>query len=116
MQLTPAAPWDRSHLSGKGEASASTEVQRRDWRGDSWAGKPCLSLATGAEHYVIVGQPFTEVQQGIAFPQKGKLACGRRRKGVHEMLEDGGYQPVLAKWRLESNAVAGLMIDGEPVK
>jgi hypothetical protein len=50
------------------------------------------------------------------FPKKGNWPAGAVAKAFNEMLEDGGYQAVLAKWRLESNAVAGLMIDGEPVK
>lgn len=78
---------------------------------------PAYLLLLEPNTYVIVGQPFTEVQRGIAFPKKRETGLrGAVAKAFNEMLEDGGYQAVLAKWQLESNAVAGLMINGEPVK
>jgi polar amino acid transport system substrate-binding protein len=66
--------------------------------------------------YVIVGEPFTEVLQSIAFPKKETALRDAVAKAFKAMIEDGSYKAVLAKWQLESNAVASPSINGEPVK
>jgi polar amino acid transport system substrate-binding protein len=66
--------------------------------------------------YVSVGQPFTEVLQGIAFPKKETALRDAFAKAFKAMLDDGSYKAVLAKWQLEANAVPAVTINGEPVK
>jgi polar amino acid transport system substrate-binding protein len=66
--------------------------------------------------YVIVGEPFTALYQGIAFAKKETALRDAFAKAFKAMLDDGSYKAVLAKWQLEANVVPALMINGEPVK
>jgi len=56
------------------------------------------------------------VLQSIAFPKKETALRDAVAKAFKAMIEDGSYKAVLAKWQLESNAVASPSINGEPVK
>jgi polar amino acid transport system substrate-binding protein len=101
------------------EGSADARTQLRQKRLDAAAqGSETLPylLTLEPNAYAIIGQPFTKQYQGMAF---AKTAPGLRdavAKAFQEMIADGSYKAVLAKWGLEANAVPSALINGQPVK
>lgn len=101
------------------EGSADARTQLRQKRLDAAVqGSETLPYLLSLEPntYVIVGQPFTQNYQGMAFPKKDTALRDAVAKALKEMLADGSYKAVLAKWGLEANAVDTVMINSEPVK
>lgn len=98
------------------EGSADARTQLKQKRVDAAVqGSETLPYLLQLEPnaYVTVGEPFTQVFQGIGFAKKETALRDAVAKAFKAMLEDGSYKAVLAKWQLESNAVPTLMINGE---
>lgn len=120
--------WSKTNCEGAGkpaltivgtEGSADARTQLRQKRLDAAVqGSETLPylLTLEPNAYVIVGQPFTQQHQGMAF---AKTAPGLRdavAKALQDIIADGTYKGVLAKWGLEANAVPAALINGQPVK
>jgi polar amino acid transport system substrate-binding protein len=101
------------------EGSADARTQLRQKRLDAAVqGSETLPYLQSVEPntYVIVGEPFTEQFQGMAFAKTNAGLRDAVAKAFREMIADGTYKSVLAKWKLEANAVPALMINSERVK
>ncbi|WP_343314945.1 ABC transporter substrate-binding protein [Brucella sp. BE17] len=101
------------------EGSADARTQLRQKRLDAAVqGSETLPYLLNMEKgsYVIVGEPFTTVHQGIAVTKKDTQLRDLIAKTLQSMIEDGSYDAVLKKWELQSAGLKAAMINEEPLK
>jgi polar amino acid transport system substrate-binding protein len=101
------------------EGSADARTQLRQKRLDAAVqGSETLPYLMTLEPnaYVTVGAPFTEQYQGMGFNKKTPELRNAVAKAFKDMIADGTYKAVLAKWGLEANAVPQVLINGQPAK
>jgi len=62
--------------------------------------------------YVLIGEPLSLHHFGFAVDKANTQVRDDVAKGLEAIIKDGSYQAILKKWKLESQAVADVMIDG----
>ncbi|KAB0267403.1 ABC transporter substrate-binding protein [Microvirga brassicacearum] len=120
--------WSKTACEGAGkpplkivgtEGSADARTQLRQKRLDAAVqGSETLPYLLNLEPntYVILGEPFTSVYQGIGIAKNDTQLRDAIAKALSGMMTDGSYAEVLKKWELSSAKVDKLMINGEPAK
>lgn len=73
-----------------------------------------LTLEPGA--YVIVGEPFTSVYQGIGFAKSETALRDAYAGALKALMASGEYKKIFEKYELTGAMLDKIMINGEPAK
>jgi polar amino acid transport system substrate-binding protein len=73
-----------------------------------------LTLEPGA--YVIVGEPFTSVYQGIGFAKSESALRDAYAGALKALMASGEYKAIFEKYALTGAMLDKIMINGEPAK
>jgi polar amino acid transport system substrate-binding protein len=65
--------------------------------------------------YRIVTPPFTTVLQGIAFPKNETQLRDAVLGALKQVVADGTYAKLIAKWKLEASAAKQITLNGAPL-
>lgn len=101
------------------EGSADARAQLKQGRIDAAVqGAETLPylLNLEADTYVIVGEPFTIVYQGIAFAKTDDALLEAYKGAMKAIQGSGEYKTILAKYSLEHTALDGVYVNGEAAK
>jgi polar amino acid transport system substrate-binding protein len=120
--------WSKENCEGKGkpaivvvgtEGSADARAQLKQGRVDAAVqGSETLPYLLNLEKdaYVIVGEPFTAVLQGIAFPKAETGLRDAYVAALGKLIASGKYKAIFDKYGLAITMIDKVMINGEPVK
>ena len=100
-----------------GENSIDVRNQLKQGRIDAAVqGSETLPYAQANEpgKYRILGQPIGQGYQGIAFRKDAAALRAAVTVALADMIADGTYTAILAKWGLSANAVAEPMLNASP--
>ncbi len=98
------------------ESTADARTQLKQGRIDGAVqGYETLPYVMGLEPNTFrpIGQPLTNEYQGIAFAKADTAQRDAWAEAFHQILADGTYNRIMAKWGLSANAVDRISIDGE---
>lgn len=101
------------------EGSADARTQLKQGRVDGAVqGSETLPYLVQLEPdtYAIVGEPFTEVYQGIGFSKKTPELRDAVAGALKAIMASGEYKAVFDKYGLAGSMLDGVMINGEAVK
>jgi polar amino acid transport system substrate-binding protein len=120
------AKWSKANCEDKGkpaitvvgtEGSADARAQLKQGRLDGAVqGSETLPYLLNLEQdtYVIVGEPFTAVYQGIAFPKSETGLRDAYAGALKRLMASGEYKKIFASYGLEITMLDGVMLNGEP--
>ena len=100
-----------------GENSIDVRNQLKQGRIDAAVqGSETLPYAQESEpgKYRIVGEPFAQGYQGIAFKKDATALREAVTEVLRTMINDGSYKAVLTKYGLQANAVSEPMLNASP--
>ncbi len=66
--------------------------------------------------YILVGEPFTEVFQGIGFAKDATGLRDAYAAALGVLMESGEYEAIFKDYALEGAMLKTVMINGEPIK
>lgn len=122
------AKWSAAHCEAAGlpaikvvgtEGSADARAQLKQGRVDAAVqGSETLpyQLSLEKDTYVVIGEPFTAVYQGIGFAKKDTELRDAYAAALKAMMASGEYKTIFAKYGLEGTVLDGIYINGEAVK
>jgi polar amino acid transport system substrate-binding protein len=122
------AKWSAANCEAKGleaikvvgtEGSADARAQLKQGRLDAAVqGSETLPylLQLEKDTYSVIGEPFTEVFQGIGFAKKETELRDAYAGALKALMESGEYKTIFAKYGLEGTLLDGIYINGEAVK
>ncbi|MFD1880597.1 ABC transporter substrate-binding protein [Paracoccus pacificus] len=123
-----AAKWSAANCEANGkpaleivgtEGSADARTQLKQGRLDGAVqGSETLPYLTELEPdtYVIIGEPFTEVYQGIGFSKQEPELRDAFAAALAELIKSGEYKAIFDKYKLAGSMVDAPLINGEAVK
>ncbi|MGS0897088.1 ABC transporter substrate-binding protein [Burkholderia stagnalis] len=97
------------------DGSADARMQLRQNRIDAAVqGGETLPYQNGLEQnaYVPIGKPFLSQYTGIGVAKDNTALSSALTTALDQMIADGSYRKLLAKWGLQEHAVAKAMING----
>lgn len=121
------AKWSAAHCEAAGkpaikivgtEGSADARTQLRQGRIDAAAqGSETVPymLQTEPNTFITVGKPFTEALLGMAFTKKDAALRDGIAGALKDIMADGTYKAILAKWGMEANAIPVPMVNSKPL-
>lgn len=77
---------------------------------------PFTSAQEGGNVYRTIGEPLTIAYYGAAFRKEDTAFRDAVADALQEMIDDGTYGKIFAKWELTSRAVPAIMINNQPRK
>lgn len=122
------AKWSKENCEAKGkpaievvgsEGSADARAQLRQGRVDGGVqGSETLPYLVDLEKntYKIVGEPFTAVYQGIAFPKTDTALRDAYVGALKKLMASGEYKKIFDAWGQGGAVLDGIMVNGEAVK
>ncbi|MET3794049.1 ABC transporter substrate-binding protein [Aquamicrobium terrae] len=123
-----AAKWSAANCEANGkpalivvgtEGSADARTQLKQGRLDGAVqGSETLPylLTLEKDTYAIVGEPFTEVYQGIGFSKQAPELRDAVAGALKAIMESGEYKAIFEKYELAGSTLDRVMINGEAVK
>lgn len=120
--------WSKENCEAKGkpaivvvgtEGSADARTQLRQGRVDGAVqGSETLPYLIQLEKnaYVVVGEQFTDVLQGIAFQKSDTALRDAYAAALSRLIASGEYKKIFASYGLEGTMMDKPTINGEPVK
>ncbi len=66
--------------------------------------------------YIVIGAPFTSVQQGMAFAKKDTELRDAVAAALKKVMADGSYKTIFGKFGVDGSAIDMVRINGEPAK
>jgi len=120
---TEIAAWSEAHCIPAGkpavvvvgtEGSADARTQLRQGRVDAAVqGNETIPYMMAQEPgaYAPIGQPIASQYTGIGIAKADKPLQGAVAAALRQILADGTYQKILAKWQLEATAVPQVLIN-----
>lgn len=125
---TEASEWSAKNCEATGksalvvigtESSADARLQLKQGRVDGAMVDSVVLpylLKLEPNTYLIVGDPISEKQLGIAFDKKSADLRDAFSKALERIIATGEYKQILAKYGLERLAIDGSYINGNKVK
>lgn len=122
------AKWSKANCEDKGkpaivvvgsEGSADARTQLRQGRVDGAVqGSETLPylISLDKDTYHVVGEQFTAVYQGIAFPKTETALRDAYAGALKKLMASGEYKKIFEAWNLGGTMMDQVMINGEPVK
>ncbi|UXU74787.1 MULTISPECIES: ABC transporter substrate-binding protein [unclassified Paracoccus (in: a-proteobacteria)] len=122
-----AAAWSQKHCEANGkpalqvvgtEGSADARTQLKQGRLDGAVqGAETLPYLMQLEPdtYAVVGEPFTSVHQGIAFPKDATDLRDAFAGALKSLMQSGEYKEIFEKYGLAHTMLDQVMINGEAV-
>jgi len=101
------------------EGSADARAQLKQGRVDAAVqGSETLPYLMTLEKdaYVVVGEPFTAVYQGIGFSKQNGELRDAYASAFKALMDSGEYKKIFAAYGLEGALLDGIYVNGEPVK
>lgn len=101
------------------EGSADARAQLKQGRVDGAVqGSETLPylLTLEKDTYIVVGEPFTAVYQGIGFAKKDTELRDAYAAALKALMASGEYKKIFAEHGLEGTMLDGIYINGEAVK
>ncbi|CAK7261237.1 MULTISPECIES: ABC transporter substrate-binding protein [unclassified Shinella] len=123
-----AAKWSAANCEANGkpalnivgtEGSADARTQLKQGRLDGAVqGSETLPylLTLEKDTYAIVGEPFTEVYQGIGFSKQTPELRDAIAGALKAIMASGEYKAIFEKYDLAGSTLDGVMINGEAAK
>ena len=120
--------WSKANCEAKGkpalqiigtEGSADARTQLKQGRLDGAVqGSETLPylMALEKDTYAIVGEPFTEVYQGIGFSKQTPELRDAVAGALKAIMASGEYKAIFEKYGLVGSTLDSVMINGEAVK
>lgn len=98
------------------ESSADARLQLKRGRIDAAAqGSETIPYVISLEPnaFTAVGEPISRVVQGMAFAKGDAQLRDAFAGALKTLIADGTYQQIVRKWKQETNAIDGVMMNGQ---